>query len=196
MVHMHPAHPGHPVAERTPGEHARGEHAGKRGIAGLAPLLGGAALVVAFDQLSKALIRDWLALGETWPAGWDAIRLAHVENSGAAFGILQGGGGFLIVTSVVAIVAVAAFLWWAPPQARLFAVALSLILGGAIGNLIDRLARGTVTDFIDPTHYPAFNLADSAIVVGVTILVVLSLLEERDARRSEQARDAEREEAT
>jgi signal peptidase II len=146
-------------------------------------------VIVAFDQLTKALIRGWLAIGETWPRSWELIRLTHVENSGAAFGILQGGGGFLIVTSVVAIVAVAAFLWWAPPQARLFSVALSLILGGAIGNLIDRLARGTVTDFVDPTHYPAFNVADSSIVIGVVILVALSLLEERAARRLDRARE-------
>lgn len=188
---MQPARPEHSAAARASAEHAR-----ERTFARFAPLLTGAAIVVAFDQSSKALIRNWLAVGETWPGGWNLIRLAHVENSGAAFGILQGGGGFLIVASVVAIVAVAAFLWWAPPQARLFAVALSLILGGAVGNLIDRLTQGTVTDFIDPTHYPAFNLADSSIVVGLTILAVLSLLDERAARRSEQEHSTSREEVS
>ena len=178
---MQPARSQQSAASRSGAAQSR-----NRALARLAPLLAGAVVIVAFDQVTKALIRGWLAIGETWPAGWELIRLTHVENSGAAFGILQGGGGFLIVTSVVAIVAVSAFLWWAPPQARLFSVALSLILGGAIGNLIDRVARGTVTDFVDPTHYPAFNVADSSIVIGVITLVLLSLLEERAAHRQDQ----------
>ena len=68
------------------------------------------------------------------------------------------------------------FLRAAPPGDRLYEAALALVLGGAIGNLIDRLFRGTVTDFIDPTHYPSFNVADSSIVVGVFALAVLSLV--------------------
>jgi signal peptidase II len=62
-----------------------------------------------------------------------------------------------------------------PPAQRLYVAALALILGGAVGNLIDRVAKGTVTDFIDPTRYPAFNIADSAIVCGVIAVVLLSL---------------------
>jgi signal peptidase II len=182
---MHPArsdNPNTPVAGAAP----------RRGalLVRLAVLLAGAGVVVALDQLTKALIRGWLAIGDGWPGGWELIRLSHYENSGAAFGILQGGGGFLTITSIIAIGAVLAFLWWAPPQARLYSIALSLILGGAIGNLIDRLARGTVTDFIDPTHYPAFNIADSSIVIGVCVLGVLSLLEEREARRAPDASTA------
>ena len=153
----------------------------------LAAMLTGAGVVVALDQFTKSLIRSWLAIGEGWPGGWELIRLTHYENSGAAFGIMQGGGGFLTITSIIVIGAVLAFLWWAPPQARLYSIALSLILGGAIGNLIDRLARGTVTDFIDPTRYPAFNVADSSIVIGVCILAGLSLLDERQARRAADA---------
>lgn len=139
-------------------------------------LFGGlAAIVIALDQTTKAAIRGWLAEGEVWPSGFDLIRLAHVENSGAAFGILQGAGVFLIVTSVVGVAAVLFFLRTAPAEDRLYTAALALIFGGAIGNLIDRLVRGEVTDFIDPTHYPAFNLADSAIVVGVFALVLLAM---------------------
>ena len=65
-----------------------------------------------------------------------------------------------------------------PPPQRLYVAALCLILGGAVGNLIDRVAKGTVTDFIDPTHYPAFNIADSAIVCGVIAVAFLSLRDE------------------
>jgi signal peptidase II len=145
-----------------------------------------AAVVVAADQATKALVRARLAEGQSWPEGWDLIRLAHVENSGAAFGIFQGGGIFLVGSSVIAIVAIALFLIWAP-LTRLHAAALALIFGGAAGNLIDRVARGTVTDFIDPTHYPSFNIADSAIVVGVGALFLLTLLEERRERAARRA---------
>ncbi|MQA00672.1 MAG: signal peptidase II [Dehalococcoidia bacterium] len=134
-------------------------------------------VVIAADQLSKVLVRGWLDVGESWPAGTGLIRLTRVENPGAAFGILQDSGPFLIVTGLLAIFALVAFFVWAPPQSRLHVTALALVLGGALGNFIDRVVRGTVTDFIDPTNYPSFNLADSAIVTGVVALVVLSLFE-------------------
>jgi len=130
---------------------------------------------VVLDQATKAVIRGWLAEGETWPAGVELIRISHVENTGAAFGILQGAGPLLILSSFVGVVVVLALLYVAPAADRLYTAALALVLGGAVGNLIDRVSRGEVTDFIDPTHYPAFNLADSSIVVGVIALIVLSL---------------------
>lgn len=134
-----------------------------------------AVAVVALDQATKALVRNWLDRREVWPDGFDLIRITHVENSGAAFGILQGAGPLLIVSSLVGVAVVIFFLRSAPAGDRLYGAALALILGGAVGNLIDRLFRGEVTDFIDPTHYPAFNLADSAIVVGVLALILLTL---------------------
>lgn len=141
----------------------------------IAPFAAVALTVTAVDQGTKALIRARLAEGEAWPDGGELLRLSHVENSGAAFGILQGAGSFLLVTTLIGVVAVAAYLIVAPPQRRLYTVALAMVLGGAAGNLIDRATRGTVTDFIDPTHYPAFNLADSAIVVGAIVLGWLTL---------------------
>jgi signal peptidase II len=161
--------------ERSGGDDAR---VGRGRLAAFALI---AALIIAADQATKEVVRRTLAVGETWPEGWELIRIAHVQNSGAAFGIFQGGGVFLVASSIIAIVAIAVFLFWAPGS-RLYTAALSLILGGAIGNLIDRVARGVVTDFIDPTHYPAFNIADSAIVVGVSTLILLTLLEERRER--------------
>lgn len=134
-----------------------------------------AAAVAALDQGTKAGVRAWLDEGERWPAGFELIRITHVENSGAAFGILEGAGGILLLASTVAAVILIAYLWIAPRDEPLSALALTLVLGGTVGNLIDRAFRGTVTDFIDPTHYPAFNIADSAIVVGVAALVVLNL---------------------
>ena len=144
-----------------------------------------AAVVVALDQATKAGVRAWLDEGERWPPGAELIRVTHVENSGAAFGILEGAGGILLLASAVAAILVIAYLWVAPRDEPLTGLALTLVLGGTVGNLIDRAGRGTVTDFIDPSHYPAFNVADSAIVVGVAALVVLNLFAaRRDPPRS------------
>ena len=103
-----------------------------------------------------------------------------MQNTGAAFGILQGAGTFLVVATFIAIVAITVFLLTLPSHGRLYHLALSMILGGAIGNLIDRIRLGAVTDFIDPTHYPAFNLADSSIVCGVALLGFLAFREGND----------------
>lgn len=142
-----------------------------------------AALVLAADQATKGLVRAQLAEGEAWPSRDALLAISHVENSGAAFGMLQGTGPFLLAANVVGVAAVFAFLLVTPAIKRLYLAALSLILGGAAGNLVDRLAKGTVTDFIDPTHYPAFNLADSAIVCGVIAVFAYSLLGDRGRAR-------------
>ena len=137
-------------------------------LARLLPFFGIAFAVVAADQFTKSLIRGWLDRGESWPSrdGW--LQLSHVENSGAAFGILQDARVFLLIMPVVGIGALLIFFYAAPLGGRLYTTALAFILGGATGNFIDRATGdGSVTDFIDPTHYPSFNLADSAIVVGV-----------------------------
>ncbi len=142
----------------------------------LAPFGGLAALVVLADQLTKAFIRARLVEGESWPVLGELLRISHVENSGAAFGILQGAGVFLLLTTVVGVAALSAYLFLVPLGSRWYTLSLALVLGGAIGNFIDRVTRGTVTDFIDPARYPAFNIADSSIVVGVAILLAATYL--------------------
>ena len=141
----------------------------------LAPFLLIASGVVVADQATKELIRAWLPKGDTWPEGWDVIRIAHIDNPGAAFGILQGAGPLLLIAVVAGIALVIWYMVETIEFGPWYGVALGLLLGGAIGNFIDRAARGYVTDFIDPTHYPAFNLADSAIVIGVVTLVAATL---------------------
>jgi len=145
----------------------------------LLPSLAIASVVVAADQATKALVRSRLTIGEAWPSPDAILAISHVENSGAAFGILQGAGSWLLAVTVLGVAAVLVYLWRFPPRNGLYLTALALILGGAVGNLIDRATKGTVTDFIDPTHYPAFNVADSSIVVGVCTIVVLSFIEDR-----------------
>lgn len=147
----------------------------------LAPYLLISLAIVTADQLTKALIRGWLDEGEAWPSTDALFAISHVENPGAAFGMLQSAGSFLLGAAVVGVGAILIYMLIVPPAQRLYVAALSLILGGAVGNLIDRVSKGTVTDFIDPTHYPAFNIADSAIVCGVIAVAILSPREE--ARR-------------
>ena len=132
-----------------------------------------ALLVVAADQLSKTWIRTNLAVGQSIPeVGF--LRLTHVTNTGSAFGLFQGQ---TFPLTIVSLVSVTVLLLYALLFYRRFPfldnwlawVGLSLILGGTVGNLIDRLRLGYVTDFIDFGFWPAFNLADSAVVVGVII---------------------------
>ena len=135
--------------------------------------------VVVIDQISKIWIRSQLAVGQSLPeTGW--LRLTHVRNTGAAFGLFQGQS---LPLTIVAFVGIAAILVYALVVYRGFPflgnipnrVALGLVLGGTVGNLVDRLSFGYVTDFIDFTIWPAFNIADSAVTVGV-ILFAYSLL--------------------
>ncbi len=138
-----------------------------------------ALLVVAADQLSKIWVRSHLAVGQSLPeTGW--LRLTHVHNTGAAFGLFPGQSFPL---TVVGLLGVAVLLLFSLIIYRRFPfldntlsqVALGLVLGGTIGNLIDRFRFGYITDFVDVGFWPAFNVADSAITVGV-IIFACSLL--------------------
>ncbi len=132
-----------------------------------------ALLVLAADQLSKIWIRFNLAVGQSlFQVG--LFRISHIHNTGAAFGLFPGQSLALTIVSIVGIVLIlfcVLFIYHRFPllNNRLNKVALGLVLGGAVGNLIDRLRFGYVTDFIDFTIWPTFNLADSAIVVGSII---------------------------
>ncbi len=138
-----------------------------------------ALLIVATDQLSKIWIRTNLAVGQSLPeVGFP--RLTHINNTGAAFGLFQGQTVPLIIVASVGVVAILvyAFLIYRrfPFLDNWLAwIGLGLVLGGTVGNLVDRLRLGYVTDFIDFGFWPAFNIADSAIVVGV-IIFAYSLL--------------------
>ena len=131
-----------------------------------------ALLVVAADQLSKIWVRSYPEGQPISEVGF--FRLTHVSNTGAAFGLFQGQS---LALTIVAIVGIVAILFYALFAYRHFPfvdsvsnrVALGLILGGTVGNLVDRLHLGYVTDFIGVGIWPAFNIADSAAVVGVII---------------------------
>src|SRR5437763_6175295 len=107
-----------------------------------------AALVVIGDQITKRLIDAHLGLYESWPAESWPVHFTHAANSGAAFSILQDQTTFLIVTSLIGLAAILLFFFYPPFEHPLLRAALGLQLGGAIGNLLDRVRYGVVTDFI------------------------------------------------
>ncbi len=142
--------------------------------------------VLAVDQISKGLVTAGLQIGQSWDrASWLAplFSVTYVTNTGAAFGLFPGLGGFFVMVATIVVAAIVIYYLYLPDGQLTVRAALGLQLGGALGNLIDRLRRGFVVDFIDlnfwPMHnWPVFNLADSAIVAGVTILFVMMLWEE------------------
>jgi signal peptidase II len=132
---------------------------------------GAALAVLALDQASKSLVRAFMDRGETWPDD-SFVRLHYVTNTGAAFGILKDQTGFLIVTTVVGLAAIYLYYRYPPFDHIVAPIAIGMMLGGATGNLVDRLRLGRVTDFIDVGFWPSFNVADSSITVGITVLLI------------------------
>ncbi len=133
-------------------------------------LIATASAAFGADQLTKYLVRANLSLGESWPAE-GFFRLTYGTNSGTAFGLFPQQTVILTIASVVAIGFIIYFYKAHGGQTRLSRLTVGLLLGGAFGNLFDRLAAGEVTDFIDVGPWPIFNIADSSIVVGITLLI-------------------------
>jgi signal peptidase II len=162
---------------------------------GLLLWLGLALLVIVADQFTKTLILGWFELGDSQSVT-SFFNLVRVHNTGAAFSFLAGAGGwqrwFFVGIGIVASV----FIVWmlrSHPSERLFCFALTMILGGAVGNVVDRLLHGYVVDFLqfrfallEPIfhggYFPSFNLADSAITLGAICLIVDELLRVRRSR--------------
>lgn len=156
-----------PIAESTA---QRPRSAGLLRRFGAALLIAGAVLVL--DQVTKELAQTYLTRqpDQSVPILGEAVRLTYVANRGAAFGILQDRTVFFVIVGVAVIGVIVASYRYYPVSGWLLNLALGLQLGGAIGNLVDRLRVGYVVDFIAVSIWPVFNLADSAIVVGVGIL--------------------------
>lgn len=149
-----------------------------------------AALTLALDQLTKFVVRQTLEWHYSWPAT-GLFRFTHVQNTGSAFGLFQGNNLPLLIVSIVGIL-VLAYIYRSQRQpTRLLRVSVALMLGGAFGNLIDRIHQGHVTDFIDVGPWPVFNLADSAIVVGlITMGWLLVMQREKESSDKEGPDDA------
>jgi signal peptidase II len=155
-------------------------------------LLGVAVLVIVADQIAKAYVSAHLALYSSWmPLHFlePVFRFTHVHNTGAAFGLFPEGGSIFLVIAVIISSFIIYFYRQLPAEAWLVRLALGLQLGGALGNVIDRVHRGYVIDFMHLEHWPVFNVADSCIVLGVVLLALEMLIEEYQAARD--AKDTE-----
>jgi signal peptidase II len=137
--------------------------------------------VVLFDQLTKEIVRRTIDLGRTFSVIDGFLDLTHVENRGAAFGLLNAADFpykplVMIAIAAIALIAIAAYATQLGFHERLARFGLSLILGGAFGNLIDRALSGHVVDFVDvywgDSHFWAFNMADAAITIGAALVLI------------------------
>jgi len=181
------------VAERSVG-------AGPRQWVGLGAVVAAAVLAdqltkyvvsseLALDQLTKHLVASRLALDEdTRVLG--PLSIHHVQNSGIAFGLFSSATPIVIVLTGLAVAWMLAFFARSGARHPLLPVSLGLVIGGSLSNLIDRVRLGHVTDFLDLRFWPAFNLADSFIVVGVAILLATLVAADREPRRARRVGDA------
>ncbi|MCA9971864.1 MAG: signal peptidase II [Anaerolineales bacterium] len=165
----------------------------------LLPLLSG--LILVIDELSKNLVEAYLPLYTSWapfPAIAEYFHLTHATNTGAAFGMFPDGSLFFSLVAAGVAVVILVYNYGLPGGQRLLRLALALQLAGALGNLIDRLRQGHVTDFVDVdfssivyipyiSDWPIFNVADLSIVTGVLVLGWLMLRDQRAARRMHAA---------
>jgi signal peptidase II len=143
--------------------------------------------IIAIDQISKWLIVAKMEIGESFSIIENVLYITSHRNRGAAWGILEGQMWFFyIVTIVVTVVLIYFLRTWAKGK-MLLSLGISFMLAGAIGNFIDRLFRGEVVDFIDvyifTYNYPIFNIADSSLVIGVIIMAIQMIKEEKAAKK-------------
>ena len=158
-----------PLRELNPGADLEPEKSSKTPIYKDFTLLQLAAIVFLMDQFTKFLVREFLPFGYSYP--FDGFfRITHTHNTGSAFGILQGQNTPLIFVSFIGIFVLVMIYRSQPRATNLLRTSLALQIGGAFGNLLDRLRLGSVTDFIDVGVWPVFNLADASIVTGLILL--------------------------
>jgi signal peptidase II len=134
-------------------------------------MLGLAGLVVAFDQVTKTVISGALEPGERVSLVL-GVELADVRNTGIAFGLFSDGQGLVLVVTIAALLLILVYFARGASRPGLW-VGVGLLLGGAVGNLVDRITADEVIDFIDPPLWPAFNAADIAIVAGIAVLILV-----------------------
>lgn len=147
-----------------------------------------AGLVIGLDQFTKSIVRSSLPIEGVWsPWHWltPYARIVHWKNTGAALGMLQNFGDVFAVLAVLVSIAILYYFPQVPRKDWPLRLAMGLQMGGAIGNLIDRLYRGYVTDFISVWTFPVFNIADASISIGVAILILGMWFMERAQKKSE-----------
>jgi signal peptidase II len=136
--------------------------------------------VFALDRLTKGLVNANVPFGTEVPVIDHVLGITNVHNSGAAFGFAPAGAAFFLIASVAVSIGIAVYVARHPGDLRTDAI-LGLIMGGTVGNGFDRIAFGTVTDFVNVHFWPVFNVADSAISIGVVALLATYVLRKPDA---------------
>ncbi len=149
------------------------------------PLLAVAGLVLVADQITKYAVRALIDPNQSIPLIKGCLALTHVRNTGAAFGMFSQRQPVFVVATIVAIILIIVYHVKTKETDLLFNVALGLELGGAVGNLVDRVTQGWVTDFLHVLNFPVWNVADMAIVAGVALLILVML---RDIVRERRER--------
>jgi len=148
-------------------------------------------VIISIDQATKFIVENSLQPNHSWapfPSIGSIFRITHVNNTGAAFGLFQNGGNLFMVVAIVVTLVIAVYNQQLSGGQRFFRVAMGLQMGGALGNLIDRIRQGHVTDFLDFGPWPVFNIADMSIVAGVIVLALLMLRE--DSKKSTESDSA------
>ncbi len=149
-----------------------------------------AGIIIVSDQITKQIVRTNLEIGQTWmPLEWLApyARFINWHNTGVAFGMFQGMGWVFAILAAIVSVGLIIYYPRLHQGSWLIRLAMGLMLGGAVGNLIDRIYQGFVTDFISLGSFAVFNIADSGITVGTIILVLGMYLLERKQKAAEEA---------
>lgn len=146
-----------------------------------------ALIIIAIDQLTKWIVMKTMELGEQITIIENFFYLTSHRNSGAAWGILEGQMVFFYIITVIAVIIVVYYMQKYAKDSKLLALGLSFILGGAIGNFIDRLIHQEVVDFFDfiifGYDFPIFNIADSALTIGVIFVIIAMIIDEKRERK-------------
>jgi len=153
-------------------------------------LIAVATIIVVLDQWTKQLVRTLIPFGGSWtPWPWLApyARIVHWQNTGAAFGMFQSLGWVFTILAFLVSIAILYYFPRVPRNEWAMRLAMMMQLGGAVGNLIDRLTQGTVTDFISVGTFAVFNVADASISVGTVILVLAVWISDRKQKRLAEA---------
>ncbi|MDD5686413.1 MAG: signal peptidase II [Elusimicrobia bacterium] len=137
--------------------------------------------ILLVDQLTKYFIVRNFYLGESLPVINNIFHITYITNTGTAFGLLQNYGNILLIFAIVAIIIITISIYKQKGIPKTGLMAFSVILGGAFGNLTDRLFRGSIVDFLDFRIWPVFNVADSSISIGIAILIIHSLFAKKSS---------------
>jgi signal peptidase II len=141
------------------------------------------------DQFSKFIVQRTMELGQSVPIVSNLFHLTYILNPGAAFGLLANRTVFFVIVTVVMVIGTIIYYIRSGQKRGALPIALGLLLGGALGNLVDRIRYGKVVDFIDFRVWPVFNLADTAIVTGTGLLVLILWL--MDKKQSQEKVDSD-----